>query len=66
MKSNSWIIANILLLANRQKTAKKKLLYIVKGILFLPFIEIELIKTNRSENDETSLTASGDDVYPLF
>jgi len=53
-------------LAARKKTIKQRFIYIIKGIVFLPFLVIDLKKTSRSKDDSASLSASGDDVYPLF
>jgi hypothetical protein len=63
MKSN--LFADLMKLALRKKNAKDRISYMFKAIVFLPFLMRDLKKTQR-ENSSTSLSASGDDVYPLF
>ena len=61
-----YLIKEMLLLANRQKTTKEKIKYLFQGIIFLPFLKRDLMRTKNNENESTSLSAAGDDVYPLF
>ncbi len=59
------IIRDIINFAFFQTKHSQKIVYIFKGIIFLPF----LVKMfNTSITDKTSSTASNilDDIYPLF
>ena len=59
------LLTDVMKLAARKKNLNDRLGYILKGIIFLPFLMHDLAKTKK-ENNPTSLSASGDDVYPLF
>lgn len=51
----------------QKKTLKEKFQYLCKGLVFLPFLWVEQKGMATSgENDVTSQSSSGDDVYPLF
>ncbi len=63
MKSN--LLSNVMKMAARKKTFNERLKYMIQGIIFMPFLMRDLAKTNK-DNSSTSLSASGDDVYPLF
>lgn len=65
MAKGVW--GDVLQLALHKKTGWEKFLYLCKGLLFLPFIWAEQKGVSASgENDATSQSSAGDDVYPLF
>lgn len=56
----------ITLLAFHKKSLKVKIGYLLKGMLFMPFIVKDTIKSERKGDMSTSMSAAGDDIYPLF
>ncbi len=60
------LIKDVIRLTNSKKTWEKKAGSLLKGIIFLPFLYLDLRKTNKGHYAATSASASGDDVYPLF
>ena len=59
------LLTDIMKLATRKNNLNDRLKYILKGVIFLPFLIHDLARTKK-ENNSTALSASGDDVYPLF
>jgi len=59
-------LKDILILAVRRKNPYERAIFIMQGLLFLPFLKYEEFKAGRKNNNEGSLSSSGDDVYPLF
>lgn len=59
-------LKDIFVLANRRKNSRDRKVFILQGLIFFPFLKWEELKAGRKNNDEDSLSAAGDDVYPLF
>ncbi|MEI8012823.1 MAG: hypothetical protein WCI27_10175 [Candidatus Omnitrophota bacterium] len=65
MTSGLW--KDIFHLAWHKKTSGEKLSYLCRGILFYPFLLMEQRRAaGVGDNEATSQSSSGDDVYPLF
>jgi hypothetical protein len=61
----SIVINNIIQISMNQKKASQKLIYLLKGLLFVFFIE----KNSKRSSEEEALSSSsqaGDDIYPIF
>ncbi len=60
------LYGEMVLLALHKKGLKEKIAYLFKGMLFLPFLIKDTLKTERKEDVSASMSAAGDDIYPLF
>jgi len=60
------LCAEIVFLAFHKKTMKERLAYLFKGIVFLPFLAKDTLKNERKLDASVSMSAAGDDIYPLF
>ncbi len=59
------LILDIFHFALTQKTRSQRLLYIFRGLIFLPFL-LEGASTSKEKEQDTVANPSGDDIYPLF
>lgn len=57
---------DIFILASRRKSPKERIMFFLQGLVFFPFLKLEELAAGRENNDKSSSSASGDDVYPLF
>jgi len=57
---------DIFLLAVRRKSRKERIWYFLKGIVFLPFLIWASRQVKTEEDLSASMSAAGDDIYPLF
>ena len=60
------ILRDVMLLASSKKTLARKASYLLKGVLFAPLLISDIKKLKGKENISTMMSASGDDIYPLF
>jgi hypothetical protein len=60
------LLRDVVVFASAQKSPVQKMAYLVKGIIFSPFLFIAF-KRMAVVGKETSLAGQpGDDIYPLF
>lgn len=58
-------LINALRLASSKKGLSRKIIYLLQGIIFTPFLVYEE-KKQRKEGQALDSNQAGDDVYPLF
>ena len=63
---SKFSLKDIFALASRRKTPRDRMIFFLQGLVFLPFLKLEEIKTGQKNNNEGSSSSAGDDVYPLF
>ncbi len=63
---SKFSLKDIFALAGRRKDPRGRQVFIMQGLLFFPFLKWEELRAGRKNNNEGSLSSSGDDVYPLF
>ncbi|GEM_PF-3046635 len=64
MKTN--LMKDIFGLAFTKKSFLEKLIYLFKGIIFLPILISENRPRREKNNNTSDVSVAGDDVYPLF
>ena len=65
MAKGVW--GDIVELALDKSTPREKFWYLCKGLMFMPFLWAEQKSVaGTGDNDATSQSSAGDDVYPLF
>ena len=60
------IFRDTMLLAFSKKTFAGKLSYLLKGLLFLPFLSRNLMGTKGRDKSALTNSEAGEDIYPLF
>ena len=62
---NRGILKDIIRFSTAQKTISRKTAYLLKGLLFAPFLSRAAQKVTAADTVSASSQA-GDDIYPLF
>ena len=63
---SKYSLKDIFVLAGRRKDAGGRIIFVLQGIVFLPFLKFEEIRMRKKDDVDASSSSSGDDVYPLF
>lgn len=59
-------LRDTMLLASSKRTLGKKTLYLLKGLVFLPFLINESKKVAVKDRAALAMSEAGEDIYPLF
>jgi hypothetical protein len=63
---NYSLIRDICALARRQDTLRGRLLYLVRGFIYLPFLMRDFPSVSSRKDESTGIAPQFDDIYPLF
>lgn len=60
------IFQDMIIMSFHRKTFVEKAWYFLKGLVFLPFLLKDSKKIKGKEDISVSISAAGEDIYPLF
>ena len=59
------LLKDILRFSGAQKTLRQRTVYLIKGLLFAPFLT-RAVRNIAADDAVSGMSQAGDDIYPLF
>jgi hypothetical protein len=59
------LLKDIIRFSASQRTLSRKAVYLVKGLLFAPFLA-RVVRKTAADEAVSGMSQAGDDIYPLF
>ena len=59
------ILKDIFRFSAAQKSLSRRTAYLIKGLLFAPFLS-RVVRKAAADNTVSGMSQAGDDIYPLF